>query len=480
MVNNRARGLVNLHAALTTAAVGIFFWVYAAVIYHVPQVRLSREVNLTPYFLCVVAGMAFSTGALTRQAARFHLLEIGGAAELATRQVGLITLLLFAMMFATVDRSISRLFLGSFLVWSWLGLVMLHSVGPRWLARTVFRRGHRLSTLLVGNPSSAEVLRDWVARKETLGIEPVGWLANGPVAATERWPLEPESWTGRWEELERVVSERQVDQIVWWEVRAADVTVPTMIEFCDDRGCRLLIYDDLPQPATSPLVPTLEAGRHFYTLREEPLEDPLNRLLKRGCDVAIALPVVLLILPVLSAWVAWRQRRQAPGPLFHVRERRRMRGESFRMLKYRSMYARTETAVNLDEAWAEARQASSDDARIFPFGRFLRRHSLDEFPQFWNVLKGEMSVVGPRPYMPVLDEEFRRMTRGYRARHWVKPGITGLAQSLGYRGEILEQEMLHRRVQWDVYYVGHWSVWLDLQIAARTLGQVFRPPPTAY
>jgi lipopolysaccharide/colanic/teichoic acid biosynthesis glycosyltransferase len=133
-----------------------------------------------------------------------------------------------------------------------------------------------------------------------------------------------------------------------------------------------------------------------------------------------------------------------------------------------------------EDARAEARQASTEDERIFPFGRWMRRHSVDEFPQFWNVLVGEMSIVGPRPYMPLLDEEFRQQTRGYRTRHLVKPGITGLAQSLGFRGEILEAEMLKRRVYWDVYYITHWSVWLDLQITLRTLAQIARPPKTAY
>ena len=144
------------------------------------------------------------------------------------------------------------------------------------------------------------------------------------------------------------------------------------------------------------------------------------------------------------------------------------------MLKFRSMFVDSEDAV------AEARQARSEDHRIFPFGRFLRQHSLDEFPQFWNVLVGDMSIVGPRPYMPLLDEEFRQQTRGYRTRHLVKPGITGLAQSLGYRGEILEQEMLSRRVYWDVHYITHWSPGLDVQITLRTLWQVFFPPKTAY
>jgi len=217
-----------------------------------------------------------------------------------------------------------------------------------------------------------------------------------------------------------------------------------------------------------------EEGRHFYTLQEEPLEDPLNRIFKRGFDLALAVPMVVLALPPLCLWVALMQRLQAPGPLFHARERRGKQGRVFLMLKFRSM------RMAGSDAAAEARQAATEDERIFPFGRFIRRRSLDEFPQFWNVLVGEMSVVGPRPYMPLLDEEFRQQTEGYRTRNLVKPGITGLSQSLGFRGAVLEEEMVRRRVYWDVYYISHWSAWMDFQITARTLWQVIRPPATAF
>jgi putative colanic acid biosynthesis UDP-glucose lipid carrier transferase len=279
---------------------------------------------------------------------------------------------------------------------------------------------------------------------------------------------------GRITDLTRVLAERQVGQVILMELPQSDDEARALIEVCQEFGCRLLIYNNLAERYTHPLVPTIEEGRHFYTLQEEPLEDPFNRIVKRGYDLAVSVPVVILILPWLCAWVWVMQRIQAPGPLFHSRERRGQRGEGFRMLKFRSMREGSNNPFN------ESRQAGAEDVRIYPFGRFMRRRSLDEFPQFWNVLCGDMSVVGPRPYMPLLDEEFRRQTRGYRTRHLVKPGITGLAQSLGYRGEILEQEMLSRRVYWDVFYITHWSVWLDLQITFRTLVQVIRPPKTAY
>ncbi len=473
MITTRARGLANLQMGATTLGVGIFFWVYAEFIMrYVPVVRLSREVNLLPYFLCVIGGMALSRRGLGQMAVRFHLLDFGDAARLAGRQVGLMAVFIFTMMFATQDRSISRLFLGTFLAWSWFGLMVVNARLPRMLARMVFQRGHHLPTLFIGRVSAFARLEDWIANKEPLGIHPVGLLSDDPEAAGSASPFVPV--LGRLSDLPRVLTERPVGQVVLLGLPATDDEARAVIDICQEQGCRLLIHNNLAERYTHPLVPTVEEGRHFYTLQEEPLEDPLNRLVKRVYDVAIALPVVTLVLPPLCAWVWTMQRMQAPGPLFHARERRGQRGRIFRMLKFRSM------RVGPENAAAEAKQATAEDERIFPFGRLLRRRSLDEFPQFWNVLCGDMSVVGPRPYMPLLDEEFRQQTRGYRTRHLVKPGITGLAQSLGYRGEILEKEMLNRRVYWDVYYITHWSVWLDLQITARTLWQIVRPPSTAY
>lgn len=473
MITTRARGLANLHAGATTLFVGIFFWVYAEFIMgFVPFVRLSREVNLLPYFLCMVGGMVLSARDLSQLATRFHLLDLGHAARVAARQVALMALLTFAMMFATQDRSISRLFLGTFLTWSWLGLAILNAWLPGVLARLVFQRGHRLPTLFIGRMAALGSLDEWIANREAFGVYPVGVLSDDS-PDTALFPL-PAPWLGRVDDLARVLGERPVGQVILMELPASDAEVRSLIDVCQEQGCRLLIHNNLAERYTHPLVPMIEEGRHFYTLQEEPLEDPFNRLIKRAFDLALSLPVVVLILPGLCAWVWLMQRVQAPGPLLHVRERRGQRGEIFCMLKFRSM------RVEAEDPAAEPRQAQAADERIFPFGRFLRRRSLDEFPQFWNVLRGDMSIVGPRPYMPLLDEEFRRQTRGYRTRHFVKPGITGLAQSLGYRGEILEQEMLRRRVHWDVFYITHWSVWLDVQITARTLVQVIRPPATAY
>ena len=126
-----------------------------------------------------------------------------------------------------------------------------------------------------------------------------------------------------------------------------------------------------------------------------------------------------------------------------------------------------------------AKQATRGDARIYPFGGLLRRHSLDELPQFLNVLLGQMSVVGPRPHLVEHTEEFSTVER-YSVRAFVKPGITGLAQVHGCRGEVRVEEDLRRRVGWDVRYVEEWSLWLDMKIIFQTIEHVLFPPDSAY
>ena len=473
MITTRARGLANLQIGVTTLCVGAFFWIYAELILqYVPVVRLTRQMNLLPYFFCVVGAMALSSRDVSRLVARLHRLEFFEAARLASKQTGLMAVFIFAMMFATQDRGVSRLFFGTLLLWNWIGLTILNARLPRVLARLVFPRGQHLPTVLVGPLAALAHLDDWISQKELLGMQRIGVVSDD--VRTAEVPALQIPVLGRLSDLPRVLIEYHVAQVILLELPASDLQARQVIDLCHEHGCRLLIHNNLAERYTQPLVPTVEDGRHFYTLQEEPLEDPINRMLKRAYDLAVAVPVVILILPVLCVGVWLVQRFQSPGPLFHVRERRGQRGEIFRMLKFRSMHLAPENAVE------ESLQATAEDRRVYPLGRLLRRRSLDEFPQFWNVLCGHMSVVGPRPYMPLLDEEFRQQTRGYRTRHLVKPGITGLAQSLGFRGEILAPDMLKRRVYWDVFYITHWSVWLDLQITARTLWQVLFPPRSAY
>lgn len=473
MLANRHRGLVRIHGAALLLGVAVFFWLYAEFIMtYVPVVRLSREVNLLQYFLCVVIGLLAGSGQIRAVESRLTRLTVAEAAGLAGTQVGLMALVVFAMMFATQDRSISRLFLGTFLVFSWLGLFWAHRSLPRRLAAWLYGAGARIPTLFIGRAEKLPQLDEWLKQRAYLGLHPAGFVSLDALAAPPRNSAAP--FAGEVAVLPRVLEEKGIAQVILLEVPADARVARQIVDQCQARGCRLLVHHQVEEVLGHPVVSSDEGGHHFFILHHEPLEEPLNRAVKRVFDLAVALPVVALALPALMAVVWLVQRFQSPGPLFHVRARSGEGRTEFPMLKFRSMH------VAPPDAQAEGRQATAGDERIYPFARFLRRHSLDEFPQFWNVVTGEMSIVGPRPVMPVLDEEFERQVRAYRSKHWVKPGITGLAQSEGFRGEIQTPEQLQERIRLDLYYIAHWSVWLDLQITLKTAWQVFFPPKSAY
>ena len=201
-----------------------------------------------------------------------------------------------------------------------------------------------------------------------------------------------------------------------------------------------------------------------------PLEDPLNRLFKRLADIllsAIFLAPTVLLLPFIAVII----KRQSPGPIFFRQRRTGLDGREFWCWKFRSMH------VNTD---ADRLQATKDDPRKFPFGDFMRKTNIDELPQFWNVLRGDMSIVGPRPHMLAHTEQYDRLIDKYMVRHFVKPGITGWAQVTGFRGETRELWQMEGRVERDIWYIQHWSFWLDLRIIWLTAKTIFKRDEKAY
>lgn len=189
-----------------------------------------------------------------------------------------------------------------------------------------------------------------------------------------------------------------------------------------------------------------------------------NRLVKRLSDVVLASIILVLIAPLLAA-IALGVRLSSPGPAIFKQRRNGLDGKEVIVYKFRSMRAMDNGAV--------VKQATKDDPRITPFGAFLRRTSLDELPQFINVLQGRMSIVGPRPHAVAHNEQYRQLIKAYMVRHKVKPGITGWAQIHGHRGETDTIEKMQARVEYDLEYLRNWSLGLDLQIIARTIKLVF-------
>ncbi|MGH8742364.1 MAG: undecaprenyl-phosphate glucose phosphotransferase, partial [Burkholderiales bacterium] len=190
-----------------------------------------------------------------------------------------------------------------------------------------------------------------------------------------------------------------------------------------------------------------------------------NGMLKRVSDLLFALVILLLISPIMLA-IALGVKLSSPGPVLFRQRRYGVDGRKIVVYKFRTM--------TVAEDGDLVRQATRNDSRITPFGAFLRRTSLDELPQFINVLQGRMSVVGPRPHAVAHNELYRKLIRGYMIRHKVRPGITGLAQVNGFRGETDTVEKMQARIEYDLAYLRGWTLLLDLQIVLKTVVVVLR------
>lgn len=199
--------------------------------------------------------------------------------------------------------------------------------------------------------------------------------------------------------------------------------------------------------------------------RREPLEFFHNRLLKRLSDVAVSLAVIFFVMPWLAAAVAVLIKIDSKGPVLFKQLRTGINERPFWCYKFRSMYTNNP---------APAAQASVGDARITSAGRWLRKFNIDEFPQFFQVLNGRMSLVGPRPHMVEHTEAYRLKIATFMVRHYIKPGLTGLAQINGFRGPTETLEQMEARVREDVYYLENWSLFLDLRILMKTVYLTFK------
>ena len=207
-----------------------------------------------------------------------------------------------------------------------------------------------------------------------------------------------------------------------------------------------------------------------YTTYEIPLQNMGNRILKRTFDIVFSM-FFLIPTALMFPFIWLIIKIQSPGPIFFKQARTGIDGKTFMMLKFRSMH------VNAD---ADKVQATKDDPRKYPFGNFMRKSNIDELPQFLNVLRGDMSFVGPRPHMLAHTEQYSALISKYMVRHFVKPGLTGWAQVTGFRGETKELWQMEGRVKRDIWYMEHWSIWLDIRIIWMTFKTIFVHDENAY
>ncbi len=326
----------------------------------------------------------------------------------------------------------------------------------RAVLRAVRRRGHNVRRILiVGAGDSGKEIAAKLVRHRELGYEVVGFLDDDPDKRLDE-PVDGVGVLGALDDMEAVIERRQVDQVMIALPFEAHRKILDLLDRIGNELIEIRLVPNVLQYATLRADMEDVDGTPVINLSHVPMEG-WSSLVKRAMDIGISLAAMIVLLPLLPI-VMVLIKREDRGPLFYRQERMGLDGRSFMILKLRSMRMGAESETG--PVWAV-----EDDPRRTRIGAFLRRWSIDELPQLWNIFRGDMSIVGPRPERPRFVRKFRGEIPNYMLRHRVKSGLTGWAQVHGWRGNT----SIRKRIQYDLYYIENWSLRLDFQILWLTL-----------
>ncbi len=376
-----------------------------------------------------------------------------------------VVLVLFYLYFSR-QLEISRFFVSGFLISFPAGLILIRIIHQ--LAWMYMRKRDYLNKriLIIGYNDIGKKLAGYFENKNT-HIRVMGFcedyhnvheLSHYPILNT---PLN----------AVKASKDMQVTEIYSTILPEQDSRIYDIMHMADQACIRFKLVPDFRLFVKKPMHLNYMSDMPILTARSEPLDDLFNRAQKRIFDVVVSLMVIIFILswliPVMMLAI-WLESR---GPVFFVQKRSGLNNQPFNCFKFRTM------KVNAD---SDRLQAKRDDERFTRLGRILRKTNLDEFPQFFNVLIGNMSIVGPRPHMLKHTEEYSAIISKYMVRQFIKPGITGWAQVNGYRGETRHVREMEARVDHDLYYMENWSITMDLKIMVMTVYNVFKGEKNAF
>ncbi len=334
----------------------------------------------------------------------------------------------------------------------------------QWFRRALIMSGQARTTVIAGVNEVSRRLAETITARPELGLKLLGFFDD---RSTERLGIiNGGRVLGNLDKVSEFVKQRQVDTIfITIPINSVDRTRQLLSSLQDTTASIYFVPDifvfDLIQARSDdlngiPVVAICETPFHGWQV-----------ILKRFSDIVLASIMLLVALPAMGL-IALAIKATSPGRMIFTQRRYGLNGEEILIYKFRTM--------TVCQDGDHIPQATRNDSRITPLGHFLRRYSLDELPQLINVLQGRMSVVGPRPHAVAHNEQYRKLIGGYMVRHKVTPGITGLAQVNGCRGETENVAAMERRVQYDLEYLRHWSLLLDMKILVMTLATLFRDP----
>ena len=310
--------------------------------------------------------------------------------------------------------------------------------------------------LVIGYDETANLFRKMIESTPILGYKFVGYVKPDACSINKISKENRSFLLGNTSQLEQIIKENDIHAVFSvFSFFKEEANIEEQLIVCNQMGVRMYLIGE-----NQWWMRKSRAGDYigpFYILNPQhiPLDELINRILKRSFDILFSLSIILCfgwnLLPMIIGII----KLTSKGPVFFVQERTGLNNIPFRCYKFRSMYLNDES---------DKKQATMNDVRITPFGRFMRKWDIDEFPQFFNVLRGQMSVVGPRPHMLSHTEQYSALIKYYKVRHYVKPGVTGWAQVNGWRGETDETWKMEKRVKCDMDYIENWTFFWDIKI----------------
>lgn len=325
--------------------------------------------------------------------------------------------------------------------------------------KTLYNKGKGLKdTVIIGNNQTAYDVYEKLSRHKYAGFNIIGYVDENGYNQNNYMPIDLR--IGTYRDLIEIISKKNIETVL--------VAIPSnehdklydLLKASEGENVEFLLVPDFLEVITSSVRVQEIDGIPFLKIKSIPM-NVWNRILKRGFDFSFALMVMILSFPLFII-LALLVKLTSKGPVFYKQERISMTGKKFNMIKFRSMVQDAEKKTG-------AVYVKKDDDRYSPIGKFLRKYSLDELPQFINVLKGDMSIVGPRPEREYFINLFKDKIPKYLERHRVKCGITGWAQVNGLRGS---DTSLEKRIEYDIYYIEHWSIIFDLKIIIKTIKEM--------
>ena len=389
--------------------------------------------------------------------------------KIVQRAFSVISLLIFLFATCLIFLNVGDV-LATFLVVYYVSTIVVFScwrVFVRMLLKFYRRKGYNFKrVVIVGAGKNGMELYRAMQDDISSGFNILGFFDDN-LALKDILP----SYLGTTDKVEEFAIAKDIDEIYCTLPGTNDEKILRMLNFAEKQMIRFYIVPEFYRNVKKSMVMEFLESVPLLTIRREPLQAFYNRALKRSFDLVFSSVVLCTIFPILYVLIGFLIKRSSPGPIFFKQKRTGLYGHDFECYKFRTMRVNDQ---------ADTMQAVKDDPRKTKIGDFLRRTNLDEFPQFINVFKGDMSVVGPRPHMLKHTEQYSALIDKYMVRHLVKPGVTGWAQVTGYRGETKTLEQMEGRVKRDVWYIENWTFFLDLKIIVVTLVNMFRGDKNAY